>query len=400
MKALKPTFLALKNRGKIMNKVILIRFSEIHLKGRNKSYFLRLLYDNIKHAVKDYKCVVEKIQNRVLIKGFDDVDTDELCAEIKKVFGVYSMSLAYEMATDYEEIKNFIKSIKVEGSFKIDTNRADKSFFKTSYEVDCDLGEIVLNNNENAKVDVKNPKTTINVDIRENGRTYIFYETIYAYGGMPLGEYRDGLLLLSGGIDSPVAGFQMAKRGLRQDILHFDSYPYTSPLAREKVIKLAKEIKTYIGCRYMYIISMTKIQEEFHLHCKDDYAITLLRRAMVKIAEKICNDKQYKTIVTGESLGQVASQTIESLTVTNNASKIIPIMRPLISFNKDEIIKVAQEIGTYETSILPYEDCCTVFLPRNPIIKPKLSVAEKEEKNIPLDEYIKDAIENMIVVEL
>jgi len=383
-----------------MNKVILIRFSEIHLKGKNKGYFLRLLFDNIKRATKGFDCKVERIQNRVLVRDFEPKIEDDIILELKKVFGIYSLSVATELDTDFEAIKDFVSKIEVKSSFKIDTNRADKSFSKTSHEMDCDMGEVVLESNKEAFVDVKKPEVTINIDIRENGKTYIFYQTIYCYGGMPLGEYRDGLLLLSGGIDSPVAGFQMAKRGLRQDLLHFDSYPYTSPLAREKVISLAKKIKTYVGCRYMFIISMTTIQEEFHLHCKEDYAITLLRRAMVKIAERICNMKQYKTIVTGESLGQVASQTIESLTVTNNASQLVPILRPLISFNKDEIIKIAQEIDTFETSILPYEDCCTVFLPQNPVTKPKLHTAKQEETRIDLENLIQKAIDNMIVIDL
>ncbi|MBQ8430386.1 MAG: tRNA 4-thiouridine(8) synthase ThiI [Clostridia bacterium] len=383
-----------------MEKVILVRFSEIHLKGKNKSYFLKLLHTNIKRAVKEFECVVEKIQNRILIKEYNIKDEDEIIAEIKKVFGVYSLSVAVEIDSNYETIKDYISKLEVVGSFKVDCNRADKTFPIRSNEMDCNMGEIILNNNKDAKVDVKNPETVVKIDIRENGKTYIFDKIIYTYGGMPLGEHREGLVLLSGGIDSPVAGFQMAKRGLRQDILHFDSYPYTSPMAREKVITLAKKIKNYIGCRYMFIISMTTIQEEFHQHCKDEYAITLLRRAMVKIAEKICLDKGYKAIVTGESLGQVASQTIESITCTNNSTEIIPILRPLISFNKDEIIKVAQEIDTYETSILPYEDCCTVFLPQNPVIKPKIAIAQNEEKRINLEELINKAIENMIVIEL
>ena len=383
-----------------MNKVILIRFSEIHLKGRNKSYFLRLLYDNVKRVLKGFDCKIEKIQNRLLVRDFDISEEENIISEIKKVFGVFSLSVAVELNSEYELIKEHVSKIKIDGSFKVETNRADKSFPIKSNDLNADLGGLLLDLNENAKVDVKNPETIVHIDIRENGKTYIFDNITYCYGGMPLGEYRDGLLLLSGGIDSPVAGFQMAKRGLRQDILHFDSYPYTSPMARDKVIELAKKIKTYIGCRYMYIISMTKIQEEFHLQCKDEYAITLLRRAMIKIAEIICKKNMYKTIVTGESLGQVASQTIESITVTNNASEIIPILRPLISFNKDEIIKIAQEINSYETSILPYEDCCTVFLPKNPVIKPKLHIAKQEENKIDLEKLINLALENMITIEL
>lgn len=383
-----------------MNRVIFIRFCEIHLKGKNKSYFLRLLYDNIKHALKGIECKVEKIQNRLIVRDYDLKDEDELIADIKKVFGVYSLSIAMEMQSNYDIIKDYVSKLEINGSFKIDCNRADKSFPVKSNDMNCEMGEILLNNNKDAFVDIKKPNTVIRIDIRENGNTYIFDNNIFAYGGMPLGEYRDGILMLSGGIDSPVAGFQMAKRGLRQDILHFDSYPYTSPMARDKVIKLAKEIKTYIGCKYMFIVSMTKIQEEFHLHCKEEYAINLLRRAMIRIAEKLCLEKGYKTVITGESLGQVASQTVESITCTNNVAKVVPILRPLISFNKEEIIKVAQEIDTYETSILPYEDCCTVFLPKNPIIKPKLAVAEREEKKIDLDKLIQDAVDNITIIEL
>ena len=383
-----------------MEQVILIRFSEIHLKGKNKGYFLKLLYTNIKTALKEFKKVITPIQNRVAVSDYNQDDEDMIISEIKKVFGVYSVSVASVIPSTIEEIASFCAKLEVNGSFKVDCNRADKTFPVKSNQLAADMGGVILDNNPNAYVDVRQPETIVHIDIRENGKTYIFDKIIYTYGGMPLGEYRDGLLLLSGGIDSPVAGFQMAKRGLRQDILHFDSYPYTSPQAREKVISLANKIKTYIGCRYMYIISMSKLKEEFHLHCKEEYAITLLRRAMVKIATILCERYNYKTIITGESLGQVASQTIESITVTNSMAGNYPILRPLISFNKDEIIKVAQEIDTYETSILPYEDCCTVFLPQNPVIKPKIKIAEIEETHIPLADLIQKAIDEIIVIEL
>lgn len=383
-----------------MEKVLLVRFSEIHLKGKNKGYFLKLLYRNIKSALNEFEKTITPIQNRVVISDFSDDDQEAMIKEIKKVFGVYSISVAYVLPSSVDEISEFCKTIAIDSTFKVDCNRADKTFPMTSLDFAKHLGGVILDANPHASVDVRTPNQIVYIDIRENGKTYVFYEIIYTYGGMPLGEYRDGLLLLSGGIDSPVAGFQMAKRGLRQDILHFDSYPYTSPQAREKVISLAKQIKSYIGCRYMYIVSMSKLQEEFHLHCKEEYAITLLRRAMIKIATILCEKHNYKTIITGESLGQVASQTIESITVTNSMAGTYPILRPLISFNKDEIIAVAKEIDTYETSILPYEDCCTVFLPQNPVIKPKISIAEKEEMQIPLEELIQHAIDNIIVMEL
>jgi len=380
-----------------MKEVILIRFNEIHLKGGNKKYFIRLLQTNVKEALKDYTCKIENIQNRLLIRDYEN--EDEIIDTIKCVFGVHSISKAIEVENDVEQIKNYVSTIKIDTTFKCDVNRAEKSFPIKSNEFAADLGEIVLKNNINAKVNIHNPETTIYVDIRENGKTFIFNEVIYAYSGLPLGETRDGLLLLSGGIDSPVAGFTMAKRGLRQDILHFDSFPYTSPQAKEKVVTLAKSIKKFIGARFMYICSMTKLQEEFHINCAEEYAINLLRRSMIRVANELCKKYNYKTIITGESLGQVASQTIESLTTTNAVAEF-PVLRPLISFNKDEIIKIAKDIGTYETSILPYEDCCTVFLPRNPIIKPKIKDAEREESKINLEHLINFVIENIEVIRL
>ena len=381
-----------------MNKVILIRFNEIHLKGGNKKYFTKLLYNNIKDALYDYKCKIENIQNRILVRDFDD--QTEIINILRFVFGVHSISKAIELDTTVDKINEYISTIRLNGeSFKCDVNRADKSFPIKSNEYEADLGEIVLKNNKDSRVDIHTPDTIIHVDIRENGKTYIFNEIIYAYSGLPLGETRDGLLLLSGGIDSPVAGFSMAKRGLRQDILHFDSFPYTSRLAKEKVISLAKIIKKYIGAKYMYICSMTKLQEEFHVNCKTEYAINLLRRSMIRVANMICDKYKYKTIITGESLGQVASQTVESLSSTNSVARY-PVLRPLISFNKDEIINIAKEIDTYETSILPYEDCCTVFLPRNPVIKPKIKDAEYEESKVDLDQLLSVIIDNIEIIDL
>lgn len=382
----------------MINNIILIRFNEIHLKGGNKKYFTHLLFENIKHALKGYECKIENIQNRLLVRNY--TDENGIIDELKCVFGVHSISKAVEIDNSVELINNYVAGLKIDGSFKCEVNRAEKSFPIKSNEYAADLGEIVLKNNANAYVDIHKPNTVVHVDIRENGKTYIFNEIIYAYSGLPLGEYRDGLLMLSGGIDSPVAGFCMAKRGLRQDILHFDSFPYTSPQAKQKVIDIAKRVKKFIGAKYMYICSMTKMQEEFHIQCKTEFAINLLRRAMIRVANAVCDKFNYKTIVTGESLGQVASQTIESLTSTNAVAKY-PVLRPLISFNKQDIIEIAQDINTYDLSILPYEDCCTVFLPRNPVIKPKISESEKEEAKVINYNSLLDAVlENMEIIDL
>lgn len=380
-----------------MNKVILIRFNEIHLKGGNKKYFIKLLHNNIKQALKEFDCKIENIQNRLLVRDY--TEEDEIITNLKAVFGVHSISVVLELDNNVEQIKEYISTLKINKTFKCNVNRAEKSFPIKSNDFAAELGGIILSNNPKASVDIHNPDVTVHVDIRENGKTFIFDKIIYAYSGLPLGENRDGLLLLSGGIDSPVAGFCMAKRGLRQDILHFDSFPYTSPQAKEKVINLAKTIKKFIGAKFMYVCSMTKLQEEFHINCKEEYAINLLRRAMIRVANALCVKFNYKTIITGESLGQVASQTIESLTSTNAVAEF-PVLRPLISFNKDEIINIAKDIDTYETSVLPYEDCCTVFLPRNPIIKPRVKDAENEERKINLNELIQAVMENMEVIKL
>lgn len=381
-----------------MNNVILIRFNEIHLKGGNKKYFTRLLYNNIKHALKNIDCKCENIQNRLLIRDYNN--EEEIINILRTIFGIHSISRATELETSVENINEFISHININSTFKCDVNRAEKSFPIKSNEYEADLGEIVLNNNPQAKVDIHNPNTIIHVDIRENGKTYIFKDIIYAYSGLPLGENRDGLLLLSGGIDSPVAGFCMAKRGLRQDMLHFDSFPYTSPQAKDKVISLAKTIAKFNGAKYLYVCSMTKMQEAFHINCRPEYAINLLRRAMMRVANVICDKYNYKTIITGESLGQVASQTVESLSNTDYVSEHL-ILRPLISFNKEEIISIAKEINTYETSILPYEDCCTVFLPQNPVIKPVKNISLKEEERVvDYNELLNFVIENIEIINL
>jgi thiamine biosynthesis protein ThiI len=240
----------------------------------------------------------------------------------------------------------------------------------------------------------------VSVDIRENGQTFIFHEIIMCAGGMPVGTSGSGLLLLSGGIDSPVAGYMMAKRGMPITAIHFHSYPYTSEQAKEKVVDLGKIISKYTGHFKLHVVSFTKIQEELHEKCNEEFMITLMRRIMYRIAERLALKLGVQSIVTGENLGQVASQTVESMTVTNNVVKTLPIFRPLISFDKEEITKISKNIGAYETSILPYEDCCTVFLPKHPLIRPKVDKCEREESKLDLEKLIEDAMANIEVIEI
>ncbi|MFQ6773479.1 MAG: tRNA uracil 4-sulfurtransferase ThiI [Clostridia bacterium] len=383
-----------------MQDVIIARFAEVHLKGKNRGIFIKCLFDNLKDNLKEFDLDVKMLFNRFVISNYNARDDQDIVRIVKYTAGVSSLSHAKMLPTSQTEIDNYVATLKLDGTFKVEVNRADKTFPVRSSDYAADLGEIVLRNNPKASVRMKNPDQTLKVDIREDGVSFIYFEDIEGVGGLPLERKTNGLLLLSGGIDSPVAGFCMGRRGLRQDILHFNSYPYTSPLAKDKVIKLAKLVKPYIGARRMYIVSMTKMQEAFRKHCQDEYAVTLLRRNMYRVAERISNMYDYKAIVTGENLGQVASQTLEGLTVSQSALVRTLALRPLISFNKLDTIKIAEEIGTYETSILPYEDCCTVFLPKKPAIKPKVEIIDKEESKIDLETLLQETLNNIEIIEL
>ena len=384
-----------------MEKVILIRYGEIFLKGKNFGYFENLLKDNIKDKIKDFDCELVVINKRLYVRGYDDKQEKKILSALETVFGLTSISPAVMLETSVEAINDYVSTIRLkEKTFRVTLNRADKRFPMTSIEYSAKLGGIILKNNSGIKVDLHNPEVEVSVDIRENGSTFVFSKVIPAVGGMPIGSSGTGMLLLSGGIDSPVAGYMMAKRGMRISAIHFHSYPYTSEAAKEKVINLAKIIKKYTGSFKLHVCSFTKIQEEIHHKCNSEFMITIMRRIMYRIAERLSEANKVQSIITGENLGQVASQTVESMTVTNDVVKNIPIFRPLISFDKEEITAISKKIDTYETSILPYEDCCTVFLPKHPVIKPKKFQCEKEESKLDLEALISEAIENIEVVEI
>lgn len=377
-----------------MKKVVIIRYCEIHLKGKNKGYFERLLGDNIRHALKDINFTYVKIPARYLIEDFDECDLDEIISRLQKVSGIHSISVAILVPSEKDIICQTALDLckdKV-GTFKVDTNRADKRFPVHSVELSRELGAMILSKYaKNLSVKIKNPDFCVNIDIRESGDTLIYTDVIKCMGGMPVGGGGKGLLLLSGGIDSPVAGYMMAKRGMKLKALHFHSYPYTSEQAKEKVIDLAKKLSLYAGDIELYVVSVTKIQEAIHENCSEELMITMLRRFMMRIAERLAKSIGAQAIITGESLGQVASQTIESLTTSNAVIQSLPVLRPLIAFDKLDIIAIAEKIDTFETSILPYEDCCTVFLPKFPAIKPRLDKVEKEELNLKVEELIEEA---------
>ncbi|MDR0850413.1 MAG: tRNA 4-thiouridine(8) synthase ThiI [Christensenellaceae bacterium] len=384
-----------------MQEVLLLRYGEIFLKGKNFNFFERTLLNNIKRAVKPYGAAVSRGGARIIVERFDPSLREHLIERIKKIFGIVSLSVALSIKTAESAIIDIIKTIKITTqTFKVETRRADKNFPIKSYEFSAKMGDIILENNPHAKVDVHNPKSTVHIDIRENGTTFVYHQKLPCYGGMPVGTAGQGMLMLSGGIDSPVAGFMMAKRGLNIMAIHFHSYPYTSEQAKQKVITLSKLMTPYTGSIKLIIVPFTKIQEEIHKNCDSEYMVTFTRRFMFRIAERLGKQNHCSAIITGESLGQVASQTIEGLTASNGVVETLPVLRPLIGFDKTDIIAISKNIGTYETSILPYEDCCSVFLPKSPVTKPKTTRIELNEKFLDIEALIDEAIagaESMII---
>ena len=380
-----------------MKNAIIVRYCEIHLKGKNRGFFEKLLRNNIENSLKGIKHKFTPTHSRYMIEDFSETDYGEICDKLHKIAGVHTFSRALVVNNDLEEIINAAKELckGKRGTFKVETNRADKTFTPNSVETSALIGGKILNEyGENLKVSVKNADFTVSVDIREDGRTFVYSETEHGLSGMPVGSAGKGLLLISGGIDSPVAGFMMCKRGMKMNCLHFHSFPYTGEAAKEKVVDLTKKIAEYNGGIDLYVVSFTKIQEAIHKYCPEEYMITLMRRFMMRIAERLAISLGDQAIVTGESLGQVASQTIESITSSNSVVKM-PVLRPLIAFDKLDIIEISKKIDTYETSVLPYEDCCTVFLPKFPLIKPDLEKVVKNENNLDVDGLIEDALSNV-----
>ena len=374
-----------------MKKVLLLKFGELFLKGKNKKDFENLLLNNIKAKLSSYEFKISYTLGRMVVSDYDIDDEWAIVEELKTVFGLIGISKAVEIDTSEENIFSYASTISLSGTFRVNAKRADKKFPLSSMELERKLGEVILTHNENLKVDLHNPEHIVYVEIRFNNKTYIYYETIKCAGGLPLGSAGKALLLLSGGIDSPVAGYLMAKRGLKLEAVHFHSYPYTSEQAKEKVIELGRKLTKYCDEIKLHIVSFTKVQEQIHMNCDSEYMITIMRRIMMRVAEKICKENDLGAIITGESLGQVASQTMPSINVTNSVVSL-PVFRPLIAFDKEDIIEIAKEIDTYDTSILPYEDCCTVFLPKYPVIKPTIRRAEYNEKFLNVDALVDEAI--------
>ncbi len=385
-----------------MENVVVIRYGEIALKGLNKRYFEDKLVSQIHNAISDLgKLRVYKAHSRIYV-DIDNHNVNDITERVKKVFGIVSLSVAKRFEVDMDKIREValqeLKDRMEENSniktFKVESKRADKRFPLKSLEISRDVGGYLLENTDNISVDVHNPDIVINVEVRD--KAFVFSNKIKGFGGLPLGTNGKALLLLSGGIDSPVAGWLVGKRGVEIEAIHFHSYPFTSDRAKEKVLDLAKILSIYCGKFKLYSINLLPIQKEINEKCPEQEMTILSRRFMMQIAEKVGVENNCDALITGESIGQVASQTVKSLYVTN-ASVDMPVFRPLIAMDKVDIMALAEKIGTYETSILPFEDCCTVFLPKHPVTQPKLDRIMKSEDALDVERLIDEAIENMEV---
>ncbi|AZR74489.1 tRNA 4-thiouridine(8) synthase ThiI [Anoxybacter fermentans] len=381
---------------------ILIRYGEIGLKGKNRKTFEKILVRNIKECLRDLgQFNVERTYGRIYLRQVDGL-IDQIVERLARVPGIVSLSPVVKTGLDMEEIKEMALRVLEDalpdgGTFKVETKRANKNFPLISPEINRQVSaHLLINFSKELKVDVHNPDTVVFVEVRSE-HVYLYSKVIDGPGGLPVGSSGRGLLLLSGGIDSPVAGWLGMKRGVIIDALHFYSFPFTSERSKEKVIELAKVLARYSGKMRLFIGYFTNIQKAIGLKCPERLHITIMRRMMFRMATEIAHRYNAKVLFTGESIGQVASQTLESMEVINAVTNI-PVLRPLITMDKTEIMDLARKIGTYEISIQPYEDCCTVFVPDAPATRPRLKDAEAAEKDLMIDQLIKEAIERSTVL--
>ena len=388
-----------------MYNILIVKYGEIGVKGKNRYIFENKLIKNVKNILKPIgKFNVYKEYGRIYV-DLDGYDYEEVVEEVKKVFGIVGVCPAVRAEKDYNLLKELALKMleeKIEQgykSFKVDSRRGDKDFKLTSQEMSLDIGGYLVSQvKDKIAVDVRNPEVKIHCELRQN-HVMVYSDTIPGYGGLPLGTNGRAMSLLSGGIDSPVASWMVAKRGMELECIHFHSYPFTSEKSQEKVRDLAQILAKYCGRVRLHKVNMLEIQKSIGLNCKDEEMTIISRRFMMRIAERVAESRHCDALVTGESIGQVASQPIQGLTSTN-ASVKMPVFRPLIAMDKTEIIEVAQKIGTFETSILPEEDCCTVFSPKKPVTKPKLDRIEKSENKLDVEKLIQDAIDNIEVEDI
>ncbi|MBQ2931190.1 MAG: tRNA 4-thiouridine(8) synthase ThiI [Clostridia bacterium] len=379
-----------------MRELLLVRYGEIFLKGQNRPVFMRALVKRVKRAVQELGATVYLNDSRIFVTDYSD--QDEAIRKVTKVFGVHSVCPAIEMPKeDFDAVaaQAVAMMADLKGTFKVSARRSDKRYPLDSPAINGQIGHRVLVANKNLSVDVKNPDHVMNVEIRDHA--YLYVKVIPAVGGMPVGTNGRATLLLSGGIDSPVAGWMIAKRGVHINAVHFHSYPYTSDRAKEKVLDLARILsESCCGIR-VHVVPFTKIQMEIHEKCPDEYTTLIMRRFMMRIAERVAITEKSEALITGESIGQVASQTMTALGTTDMVVNM-PVFRPVIGFDKTEIIAIAEKIGTMETSSLPYEDCCTVFTPRHPATHPHLDIIEAAEAKLDMEALIQEAMDGIEIV--
>jgi len=378
----------------------LIKYAEIGIKGRNRYLFEDALVHQIKYALK--KCegqfLIHKTQGRIYVDAQTEFDFDEVVERLQTVFGISGICpVVYVEDEGFEKLKDtiiqYVADVYPERNktFKVQARRARKNYPKDSMSINMDMGEAILKAYPEMRVDVHNPDILLNIEVRE--KIYIYSEIIPGPGGMPVGTGGKAMLLLSGGIDSPVAGYMIAKRGVKIDAVYFHAPPYTSERAKQKVVDLARIVSKYTGPIYLHVINFTDIQLYIHEKCPHEELTIIMRRYMMRIAEHIAKETECLGLITGESIGQVASQTMNSLAATNEVCTL-PVYRPLIGFDKQEIVEVSEKIGTYETSILPFEDCCTIFVAKHPVTKPNVNVIRRHEHN--LDEKIEELVETAL----
>ncbi len=377
-----------------MERVVLIKYGELTTKKGNRKFFIQTLYQNIKKKLNGLDVKISRDISRMYIEFLDD-EMELVLKKLNQVFGIHTYQVAYKIDTDIEAIKELATDIMKEkvGTFKVETKRANKNFPIPSTEFSRQLGGLILKNNSNLKVDVHHPNTTLTVEILDR-YTYLYTDIYYGLGGYPVGVQSKGMLMLSGGIDSPVAGYLALKRGVRIDAVYFEAIPHTSLEARNKVIELSRKLCQYTDTIKLHIVPFTNIQEAIYKECNPEYCITIMRRMMYRIMERLAKRNKGLVIINGESIGQVASQTLTSMSVINAVTNM-PVIRPVACLDKLEIIDLAKKIDTYDISILPYEDCCTVFVPKHPVINPNLKECLLNEEKFDYEQMIEDTVNHV-----
>lgn len=380
-----------------MDRVVLIKYGELTTKKGNRKFFINTLYQNLKKKLNNLDVKISRDISRMYIE-FSDSDLDLVLKKLNQVFGIHTYQVAYKIETDSEAIKNLAVTIMENkaGTFKVETKRANKNFPIQSTEFSRQLGGLILKNNNQLTVDVHNPDTTLMIEILDR-YTYLYTDKYFGLGGYPVGTQPRGMLMLSGGIDSPVAGYLALKRGVKIDAVYFEAIPHTSLEARNKVIDLSKKLCQYTDQIRLHIVPFTNIQEAIYKECNPEYCITIMRRMMYRIMEKLAKRNKGLVIINGESIGQVASQTLTSMSVINSVTNM-PVIRPVACLDKLEIIDIAKKIDTYDISILPFEDCCTIFVPKHPVINPNLQECLINEEKFDYNKMIEDTVNNVMTI--